>query len=441
MPLTPVSVFMLLNIMNLLRLSIGKIFIEGLVGAYDAYVSLDRLEDFLLLETLPVVSRDHTGYDRSDTNRDLLSFNRTNLPDYQGENQNSFPNEMGSFHTRTPMSLLVRGLKHHQFKRGDKLSLQDIDFTTATGSMTVITGPVGSGKSTLLSAIAGELPHTGGTIDCKGSLVYLPQTAWAFTGTIRENILFGKQYDEPKYVTIIEACALKQDIQRFPEGDQTIVGERGQTLSGGQRARISLARAIYADADVYLLDDPLSAVDLKVGGHIFKQCIKGLLGHKTRVITSHHEQLMKEADKVIVLYKGCVLAEGDFTELKNEGILNTTVDPLYLEFDGNKPDSSIDGEKVSRGDCRIAQETKEGKGIQIEQEDRMIGAVSSQLYWNYFRSGISLFGIVGLFFLSVMTQGKHIIRPLFQKFFRSDCNNLKVTFGKKKKRIPLSYNW
>ena len=196
--------------------------------------------------------------------------------------------------------------------------LQDIQFSTASQSLTVITGPVGSGKSTLLSAIAGEISDVSGTITFPGTLVYVPQTPWIFSGTIRENILFGQPYDEPKYNRVIEACALTEDIQRFPDYDQTVVGERGEVLSGGQKARVSLARAVYADADLYLLDDPLSAVDFKVGQHIFETCIKDLLGDKMRVLTSHQEQHMKEADQVIVLYKGRVLEKGSFTKLQAE---------------------------------------------------------------------------------------------------------------------------
>ena len=130
----------------------------------------------------------------------------------------------------------------------------------------------------------------------------------------------------------MEACALTEDIQRFPEYDQTIVGERGEVLSGGQRARVSLARAVYFDADLYLLDDPLSAVDFKVGQHIFEKCIKGFLSGKTRLLVSHQEQHMKEADELVVLYRGRVLKKGRFADLQEQGILNKTVDPLKRKF-------------------------------------------------------------------------------------------------------------
>ena len=157
------------------------------------------------------------------------------------------------------------------------------------------------------------------------SVLYVPQTAWVFSGTIRDNILFGLSYEEQKYTRVIEACALADDIQQFPSTDQTGVGERGVVLSGGQRARVSLALAANADADLYVLDDPLSAVDFKVGRHIFEKCVKELLGNKTRMMASHHKDHMKDADEVIVLHKGRVLEKGGFLEL--QGILNNTIDP------------------------------------------------------------------------------------------------------------------
>ena len=309
--------------------------------------------------------------------------------------------------------LRVTGLSKKQAKREDEYILQDIEFAAQSGSLTVITGPVGSGKSTLLSAIADELQDsTAEEISYKGTLVFVPQTAWIFSATIRENILFGEAYDEAKYIRIIDACVLKEDIQHFPDGDETIVGERGEVLSGGQRARVSLARAVYAeDADLYLLDDPLSAVDFKVGKYIFETCLIGLLGQKTRLITSHQEQHMQEADNVIALCKGRVLGQGSFTDLKEKGILNTTVDPLYKKLGEDKPENSTDWEKdekdeVSDSFGRIAFETDEAQGLQISEEDRVIGMLSSKLYWNYFRSGLSSLMISAVTGFCIFTQGK-----------------------------------
>ena len=324
-PLTPVNVFMLLAFFNLLSVSTSFILPLILLETYDAYASLGRKEEFLLLENLPVITQSKDEDDTSNMERNS-SKSMTCL----AGNNNNNREEMSM--NRKP-TLCVSSLTYKQAKRKDEFILQDIEFIVAPERLTVITGPVGSGKSLLLSAIAGEISHISGTISCKGNIVYVPQLTWVFSGTKRENILFGNPYDEIKYTRTIEACALKEHIRKFPDGDQTVVGERCEVLSGGQRARVSLARAAYAEGDLYLLDDPLTAVDFEVGEYIFEQCIKGLLASKTRVITSHQEKHMQEADNAILLYKGQVLGKGSFFELKEKGILNKTVDPLYKKLD------------------------------------------------------------------------------------------------------------
>ena len=411
--LTPVNVFMLISFINVLRVSCSVLLAYGFLDTYDAYASLGRIEKFLLLENVPALSSHQVEDATSNSERNSAKLNGcSSFLQHQGEMEEDKEvcvDEIKAL-DRTA-TLFVSCLTYKQEKREDEFILQDIEFTASSESLTVITGPVGSGKSTLLSAIAGEVPEKNGHIRWKGTLVYVPQIAWVFSGTIRENILFGEQYDEAKYNRIIEACALTEDIKQFPECDQTVVGQRGEVLSGGQRARVSLARAIYADADLYLLDDPLSAVDFKVGQHIFEKCIKGLLGQKTRVVTSHQEQLMKEADNVIVLYKGRVLGQGTFTELKETGILNTTVDPLYKKLNINKSGNSFDKGNEVEDDAfdscdRTVPLTNEAKGLQISEEDREIGVVSSKLYWNYFRSGMHPLLIVALFLLFLVTQGR-----------------------------------
>ena len=308
--------------------------------------------------------------------------------------------------------LCVSRLTCTQTMRKDDFILKDIEFTVAPESLTVITGQVGSGKSVLLAAIAGEISNIKGTITRTGTIAYVPQIAWVFSGTIRENILFGEPYDETRYTRIIKACALMDDIQHFPNLDQTVVGERGNVLSGGQRARVSLARALYADAELYVLDDPLSSVDLKVGEHIFDECIKGLLGRKTRVITSHQEQFMKEADETIVLFKGRVLGKGPFNELKGKGALNTTVDPLYkkdkneAESDDNFVCENGENDEVADVCSETFTQSKEANGLLMPDEDRTIGVVPSHLYWHYFKNGLHPIVIFALICLLLVSQGR-----------------------------------
>ena len=409
-PITPVYVFMLLGFMNLARNQTCFYISSALLQAYDAHASLGRIEDFLLLENLSAILRGQSEEDTSKLESKATKVT-SDLSDQQAKMAKVFNLDLVKNSLNEPSILCVSNLTNRQIKRQDEFILQDIEFSTVPQSLTVVTGPVGSGKSTLLSAIAGEISEVSGKITFQGSFVYVPQAAWIFSGTIRENILFGQPFDETKYTRVVETCALTEDIQRFPDYDQTVVGERGEVLSGGQKARVSLARAVYADADLYLLDDPLSAVDFKVGQHIFKTCINDLLGDKTRVLASHQEQHMKEADQVIVLYKGRVLEKGSFSELQEKGILNTTVDSLYQTVGKDSKDTmsvTREIEQKNGGDgCETMVPTSnEPRSMEVSQEDRSIGVVSSKLYWNYFRSGVHWSTICAVICLCFIAQGK-----------------------------------
>ena len=234
-PITPVNLFMLLGFMNLARNNTCLDMSFGLLQANDAHASLGRIEDFLLLENLPAILHGQFEEDRADSVTNGTKVTR-DLSDQQAKMAKIFSPDLAQNLLDKPSILFVSNLTNRQIKRQDEYVLQGIEFSTAAQSLTVITGPVGSGKSALLSAIAGEISEVSGTIIFQGSFVYLPQTPWIFSGTIKENILFGQPYDQPKYTRVIEACALTEDIQRFPDYDQTVVGERGEVLSGGQQA-------------------------------------------------------------------------------------------------------------------------------------------------------------------------------------------------------------
>ena len=150
--------------------------------------------------------------------------------------------------------------------------------------------------------ILGELVPAQGCCKVIGKVAYASQEPWIFSGTVRQNILCGLEYDAERYQRVIEACALLDDFRLFSDGDCTLVGERGTSLSGGQKARVNLARALYIDADIYLLDDPLSAVDTRVGRHLFDRAISSFLNGKIRVLVTHQLQYLKDAvDKILVL--------------------------------------------------------------------------------------------------------------------------------------------
>jgi len=169
------------------------------------------------------------------------------------------------------------------------VALKSLNFDVKKGELMAVVGQVGCGKSSLLSGTLGEMHKFKGTINIDGAVAYVPQQAWILNTTLRNNILFGKEYNEGFYNQVLTACALKPDIEILPAGDQTEIGEKGINLSGGQKQRISLARAVYSQADIYILDDPLSAVDAHVGKHIFESVIgpKGILNDQVKQLNSN----------------------------------------------------------------------------------------------------------------------------------------------------------
>ncbi|KAG8082950.1 hypothetical protein GUJ93_ZPchr0014g47626 [Zizania palustris] len=195
-------------------------------------------------------------------------------------------------------------------------TLQDIRVNIHKGMKVAICGAVGSGKSSLLSCVLGEMPKVQGTVKVSGTKAYVPQSSWILSGNIRENILFGSPFESEKYERTIEACALVKDIEIFSDGDMTEIGERGMTMSGGQKLRIQIARAVYKDADIYLLDDPFSAVDPQTGRHLYKKCLMGVLRDKTVLYVTHQVEFLADADLIMVMHNGRIAQAGKFHELK-----------------------------------------------------------------------------------------------------------------------------
>ncbi|XP_076819725.1 multidrug resistance-associated protein 1-like isoform X2 [Clavelina lepadiformis] len=235
-------------------------------------------------------------------------------------------------------------------------TLQDINLSVPKGSLIAVVGQVGSGKSSLINSLLGNMEKLNGKVSVKGSVAYVGQQAWIQNLTVRENILFGKPLDVCKYQDIIEACELKEDFEMLPASDQTEIGEKGINLSGGQKQRVSIARAVYQDSDVYLFDDPLSAVDAHVGKNIFDNVFgpNGYLQKKTRVLVTHGVSFLPQVDMIVVLVDGKIsevghydeLMErnGDFAEfLKNysnyeEDEIDDELSALNLSFVGTLPD-------------------------------------------------------------------------------------------------------
>jgi ABC-type multidrug transport system fused ATPase/permease subunit len=221
--------------------------------------------------------------------------------------------------------------------------LENISINIPRGELVLITGTVGSGKSSLLSCLLGEMPKTSGSVEVNGQVSFCAQQAWMQNATIKDNIIFNSLVSEERYQSVLDVCELRDDLRALAAGDATMVGEKGVTLSGGQKQRISLARAIYQNSDIYLLDDPLSAVDAHVGNALFNNCILNYLQGKTRLLVTHQLQYASKADHIIVLSEGRICEQGSYSEL-----INKTNGALYrMSLNVVASSSSIGTKKVA----------------------------------------------------------------------------------------------
>uniref|UniRef100_A0A671USD4 Multidrug resistance-associated protein 4-like n=1 Tax=Sparus aurata TaxID=8175 RepID=A0A671USD4_SPAAU len=313
------------------------------------------------------------------------------------------------------VNILKRSGVFRLSKSLDAPSLQNISVTVKSHQLLTVIGPVGAGKSSLLSAILGELPRDSGTLKVEGRLTYSAQQPWVFPGTIRSNILFGRELNSKKYKRVIEACALKKDMELLPDGDLTLIGDRGATLSGGQKARVNLARAVYEDADIYLLDDPLSAVDAEVGKHLFEQCISGLLKNKCRVLVTHQLQHLRAADQILVLKEGHVMCQGTYNQLQHSGLdivslLRSEEEQDRLSQLASPGRLSLYSQRSNGSHCSHSSLLPPPEIRTMAEETRVEGNVSSHIYVKYFTAGCSLVMLLFILLISVAAEVAYILQ-------------------------------
>ncbi|MBA0666920.1 hypothetical protein Goklo_003280, partial [Gossypium klotzschianum] len=288
------------------------------------------------------------------------------------------------------------------------------------GYKIAICGSVGSGKSSLLCSILGEIPRiSGAVIKVYGKKAYVPQRPWVQTGTIRENILFGKDMDDALYERVLEACALNQDIEMWDNKDMSVVGERGMNLSGGQKQRIQLARAVYSDSDIYILDDPFSAVDAHTGTHLFKKCLKGLLSEKTVIYATHQLEFLDAADLVLVMKDGLVVQSGKYEELiaDSDGELVRQMNAHRKSLDQMNPPQ--DDDSLIAKPCQISQieviEEKYGDPIcfgklfeRSQEEEMETGRVKWSVYSTFVTAAYKGALVPVILLCQVLFQGLQI---------------------------------
>ncbi|XP_071820241.1 ATP-binding cassette sub-family C member 4-like isoform X2 [Apostichopus japonicus] len=296
-------------------------------------------------------------------------------------------------------------------EEADANTLKDMSYEVKKGQLTAVVGPVGCGKSSLLMSIIKELPVKKGSLKVGGSVSFAAQQPWVFSGTLRENVLFGKEFEKEKFDEIIKVCALKRDLELLPDGDQTMIGERGVTLSGGQKARINLARALYDGSDIVLLDDPLSAVDSEVGRHIFDKCIMGYLADKPRILVTHQLQYLATADQIIVLKDGHIEGKGTLSELNEMGIDFAKL--MGTDSDEEEEDmlslASAVSAKVRKREKKEEEPSENVSQKLFKAEQSKKGDVGWGIYGRYFMAGTNWFGIACLIFFLLSTQVVYIL--------------------------------
>ncbi|CAG2101428.1 unnamed protein product [Medioppia subpectinata] len=286
------------------------------------------------------------------------------------------------------------------------LTLENISTHLRAGDLLAVIGPVGAGKSSLLMTILNELPVLSGSIETVGSMSYASQEAWSFNTSVRNNILFGAEYHESRYKRVVEVCALVRDFERFPFGDKSLVGERGVQLSGGQNARITLARALcvmcralYRNSDIVLMDDPLSAVDPSVAEHIFDKCIVDYLCDKIRILVTHQIQFIRKATQILVLNdEGKCLGLGSYDELQSRGLdfmsiisdQEREVDDKAKQHMDDNFDSRINAQGTLVAENLTPNNDENVIEPKITDEGRETGSISGNVYCTFIKAGAGL---------------------------------------------------
>ncbi|KAJ0986471.1 hypothetical protein J5N97_004827 [Dioscorea zingiberensis] len=310
-------------------------------------------------------------------------------------------------------------------------TLKNVNLDFRRGEKISVCGAVGSGKSSLLSAILGEMSKISGSVDIYGSVAYVSQSSWIQSGTIRDNILYGKPMNKPRYEMAIRACALDNDIENFDHGDMTEIGQRGLNMSGGQKQRIQLARAVYNDANIYLLDDPFSAVDAHTGAILFHDCVMSALQDKTVILVTHQVEFLAETDRILVMDNGSVLQSGSYMEILKSGTTfeqlvhahqssMTAVDSVKKHEFGNQFESSVQQPLKQSSESEITAPSS----IQITEDERMeIGDVGWKPHKDYLQvsrgyihfisvilsqSAFFVFQILSTYWLAVTVEMTHI---------------------------------
>ncbi|GAB2214047.1 hypothetical protein Droror1_Dr00018380 [Drosera rotundifolia] len=307
--------------------------------------------------------------------------------------------------------------------QAEKPTLSNVNLDIPVGSLVAIVGSTGEGKTSLISAMLGELPPMSSdtSVTIRGTVAYVPQVSWIFNATVRDNILFGAPFDSARYERAIDVTALRRDLELLPGGDLTEIGERGVTISGGQKQRVSMARAVYSYSDVYVFDDPLSALDAHVGQQVFETCISEELKGKTRVLVTNQLHFLSKVDKIILVHGGGIQEEGTFEELLSTGVMFQKLMEnagKMEEYAEEKKTTETDDESTSKPVANGSVNEKEpkgsvgkskgGKSVLIKKEERETGVVSWNVLMRYKNALGGSWVVMILFMCYIMSESLRV---------------------------------
>ena len=428
--LDPAPIFSSLALFNSLRMPLNLLpLVIGQV--VDAWSSLGRIQDFLIaeeqnddfvwdMEGKHAVSMEHADF--------TWERNITQIPESKTGLQG---NRKQTRAVKDAEKAAAKELKSAGSKSGEDSSstltqvepfkLHDMEFSVGRNELIAVIGGVGSGKSSLLAALAGDMRRTHGIVTMGATRAFCPQYAWIQNTSVKENILFGKPFDRKWYDAVIDACALRPDLDMLPNGDMTEIGERGITVSGGQKQRLNIARAIYFNSDIILMDDPLSAVDAHVGRHIFDNAICGLLKNKCRILATHQLHVLNRCDRIIWMQEGHVEAVDTFANLINNNeafqklMASTAQEEKADKVEAINEDHAEDDKK----DAKKRKNNKRGAAL-MQQEERAVKSVSWNVYVAYARASGSVLVAPMVFMLLVISQGANITTSLWLSWWTSN---------------------
>ncbi|KAG6830040.1 hypothetical protein H0H92_002458 [Tricholoma furcatifolium] len=419
------TIFTSLQLFNVIRIPLA--FFPFVLSTFtDALVALRRISKFLLAEELE--------------EQFLIDYGRKTAVSVDGDFTWEVAGKPEEKHSQTDAKGRKKGKKSKKsesvlptsvdpasssslggedWSEEDKpFELEGLKLKVSKGSFVAIVGRVGSGKSSVLQAMIGEMRKTRGNVKFGGDIAYVPQNAWIQNATLRENVLFGQEDDEKRFRDVIRACSLERDLEVLPNGEQTEIGEKGINLSGGQKARVSLARAAYSPSDIVLLDDPLSAVDAYVGQAILEQCIlNGPLANRTRILVTHALHVLDKTDYIYVMDNGVIAEHGTYDSLMSNSVLFSRLMEEYgrLEHDSDDEDGVGEESRVDSDDK--GQHSKKPEAALMQTEERVTGSVSWKIYADYLRAAGGLIWAPFLVFLLTLSQGSQVANNIFLGFW------------------------